>query len=229
MKSKVSFFFDNGIPIPIPPVKFTPNPVVLEKIRDQVVETPIGPLKCEHVLAHIRSPDGKLDPLLELWTNPAIRPLGLVRARWQDAFLDLVEVNRKNTPKIPSILLSEIDRNTPLNGSCTRCHAEGIGGKDLKLESINWLSGAKLNLTHALFHYQKAKILEPTNQIPIQLTEQSGQVKKQAQVRFSWDKGSFWVIPDERNQVRLSLDAIAHQGNIIVEAHIGRLGLDLSK
>ena len=146
------FFFRNGIPLPTPPVKFPPNPVVLEKLGDEVVETPIGALKCEHVLAYIHSPDGELAPLLELWINPEIRPLGLVREPDGGmSFLILVETNTNNVSKIPSILLSELDRNTPLDGSCSRCHVNGIGGKDLKLESMDWLSGRELNLTDALF------------------------------------------------------------------------------
>ena len=221
------FFFHNGIPLPVPPVKFLPNPVVLEKLGDEVIETAIGALKCEHVLAYIRSPDGEPAPLLELWTNPAIRPLGLVRARWRDAFLDLVEINTNNVSEIPSILLSEFDRDTPLDGSCARCHVNGIGGKDLKLESMDWLSGTELNLTHALFHYRQTKILKPVNLIHIQVTEKSQRARKQALVRFSWEKGNFWIKPDKRSQLRFSLDAIARQGNIILESSIGRLGIDL--
>ena len=223
------FFSHNGIPFPTPPVKFLSNPVALEKLGDEVVETPIGALKCEHVLAYIHSPDGELLPLLELWTNPAIRPLGLVRARWRDAFLDLVAANTNNVSEIPWILLSEFDRDTPLDGSCSRCHADGIGETDLKLESIDWLSGTKLNLTTGLFHSRQAKIVEPGDLITIQLTEASQRARKQALVRFSWEKGSFWIKPNERSQLRLSLDAIAHQSNIILESSIGRLDLDLRK
>lgn len=223
------FFSDNGIPLPIPPIKFPPNPVVLKKLGDEVVETPMGAFNCEHVLAHIRSPDGELTPLLELWTNPAIRPLGLVRARWQDAFLDLVEVDSKKVREIPSVVLSEFEKNEPLDGSCTRCHSNGIGGKDLKLDYIDWLSGVELNLTDALFHYRQTKILKPSNLIHIQLTDASQRARRQALVRLSWEKGSFWIKPDDRSQLRLSLDPITHHGNIILEPSIGRLGLNLRK
>ena len=225
-----SFFFShNGIPILPPPVQFPSNPIVFEKLGDEVVETPVGALKCERVLAYIHSPDGEPVPLLELWTNAAIRPLGLVRARWRDAFLDLIEVDNKKFPIIPPILLSEFDRDTPLDGSCARCHADGIGGKDLKLESIDWLSGTKLNLTTALFHHLQAKMFTPADLLFIRFTEQLGRTQKRALVQFSWENGSFWIKPDDKGVLKFSLDAVAHQGNITVESNIGGLSLNLRK
>ena len=56
-------------------LKFPSYPVVLEKLEDQTLVTPIGRIECEHAFAYVRSPDGELEPLLELWTNPSVRPL----------------------------------------------------------------------------------------------------------------------------------------------------------
>ena len=227
---KRGFFFPhNGIPVSLPSLKYPSTPIILEELGNEVLVTPVGALECQHFLAYIRSPDAELEPFVELWTNPAIHPLGLVRARWREAFLDLVEVNRKKVPKIPPVLLSEFDRNTHLDGSCSRCHANGIGGKDLKLESIDWLSGTELNLTDAPFHYREAKIHKPGDLIPLQPTEESGRAGRRTLVRFSWEKGSFWVKPNEKGILKLSLDAIAHQGNITVQTRTGRLGLDFRK
>ncbi len=222
------FFLRNGLPFPLPPVKFPPNPIILEKLGDEIVETPIGPIKCEHILAHIRSPDGELAPLLELWTNSTIHPLGLVRARWRDTFLDLVEVDSKKVPNIPPILLSEFDRDTPMDGSCSRCHVDEVGGKDLRLESMGWLRGVRLDLTEALFHHRQAKMVKTVDLIPIHFTEKSSRTRQRAMAQFSWKKGSFWVKPDKNGWLMLSLDTIAHQGNIIVQSNIGNLDLDIS-
>ena len=106
-----SFYFSrNAIPLPLPPLKFPSTPVVIEKLGVEVMVTPIGTLECEHFFAYIRSSDGQLDPLLEMWTHPDARPLGIVRARWQDASLDLVEVTAKSVQEIPQVLLAEFDR-----------------------------------------------------------------------------------------------------------------------
>lgn len=222
------YFFSDGIPVPFPTFKPPPIPVVLERLEDENIVTPIGSLQCEHVFASVRSPDGELIPLLELWTHPSARPLGLVRARWKDATLDLVKITKKTVLKKPQVLLDEFDRNTPVNedGSCTRCHAEGIGGEGLKLEPMRWLSGKVLNLTQSMFHYQRAGIIKTNHFITIQLTGKSMRWRHQALARLSWEKGSFWIKPDENAQILLSLDKIAHQGNIILQSKTGRLILD---
>ena len=215
------YFSPNAIPFSIPQVRFPPRNVVLEKLGDEDIVTPFGTIRCEHAFAYVRSPDGELEPFLELWSNPAVSPLGLVRARWQDASFDL-KVNTKSVPKIPPILLAEFDRNTHLEGSCTRCHTERIGGKNLKLEYINLLSGATLNLTEVLFHHRHAEIVKPDDLMHLHFGKKSKQI-----VRFSWKKGSFWIQSEIKRGIRLSLDTIAHQGNITVQPSTGRLTLEI--
>ena len=223
------YFIENAIPFPFPALKFPSNPIILEKLGSEAVVTPVGTLDCEHVLAYVRSPDGELDPLLEMWTHPAARPLGFVRARWQDGSIDLIEVQRAAVPEIPNILLSEFDRNIPLKGSCSRCHTDGIGGKSLKLEFIDWLSGEKLNLTTALFHHRQASLFQPEDLIHIQLTDKSWRTRRHALAKFSWENGSFWVKPNRGNRLGVSLDTTAHQGNIIIQSYTGRLALDIGQ
>lgn len=103
------YFAHNAIPLSFQPITLSPDPLILEKLGEEVVETPIGNLISEHYFVFVRSPDAKLEPLLELWANPSVSPLGLVRARWQDASLDLVQVNTKAIPDIPPVLLTEFD------------------------------------------------------------------------------------------------------------------------
>ncbi|MYA56071.1 hypothetical protein F4X88_07240 [Candidatus Poribacteria bacterium] len=223
------YFIENAIPFPFPALKFPPNPIVIERLGNQAMLTSFGTLDCEHVLAYIRSSNGELDPLLEMWTHPAARPLGLVRARWRDGSMDLIEVQRAAVPEIPNVLLSEFDRSIPLKGSCSRCHTDGIGGKSLKLEFIDWLSGEELNLTTALFHHRQASLFQPKDLIHIQLTDKSWRTRRRALAKFSWENGSFWVKPNRRNKLGISLDTAAHQGNITVQANAGRLALDIGQ
>lgn len=222
-------FFSNTIPFPLPPFKPLPNRVILEKLGEEVIETPVGNLRSDHYFVFVRSPDGKLEPLLELWANPSVSPIGLVRARWRDASVDFVEVQRKTTQKIPPILLEEFGRDTPLEGSCARCHTEGVGGKDLKLEFINRLKGTSLNLTTALFHHRQAKIIKQNELLHLQFTEKSRRARKQALVRFSWKRGSFWVKPDAGGWIRISMDTIAHHSNITVQPNTGHLDLRIRR
>lgn len=221
------YFFQEAIPIPLPTIGISPNPIVLEKLGDETLETPIGTLKCEHSFASIRSPDGKLEPLLELWTNPTVRPLGLVRVRWRDASFDLVRIDTKKIPEIPSVLLTEFNRDIPSEGLCTRCHADSIDPIDLKLQSISSLEGKSLNLTTALFHHRLADSIKPEDMISIYLIGKSGQAREQTLAKFSWRNGSFWVKPDPLGWMKLNLDETAQQGNITVEPSTERLTLDI--
>ena len=221
------YFARDTIPVPVPLRRFPPVSVVLEKQSDEVIITPMGSIKCEHILAYARSPDGKREPLLELWANPTVRPLGIVRARWQDASLELVQADTNTVPEIPEVLLAEFNKNTPKVRACTGCHAEGIGGKNIKLQAINWLSGEALNLTASLFHHRQAKFLKDEDLIHLYLTGKSGETSKRALARFSWKNGSFSVKPDKTGQVILSLDAIANQSDITVQPSIGQLVLEI--
>lgn len=221
------YFARDAIPVPFPPLRFPPVSVVLEKQSDEVIITPMGLIKCEHIFAYVRSPDGEREPLLELWANPTVRPLGIVRARWQDASLELVQANTNTVPEIPEVLLAEFNRNTPMVSACTGCHAEGIGGKNIKLQAINWLSGEALNLTAALFHHRQAKFLKDEDPIHLYFIEKSGETSKRALARFSWKNGSFSVKPDKTGQVILSLDAIANQSDINIQPSIGQLVVEI--
>lgn len=221
------YFPQDAIPFPAPLRKFPPAPVVLEKQGAAVIITPMGSIKCEHVFAYVRSPDGEIEPLLELWVNPSVRPLGIVRARWQDASLDLVQSDTNRGLDLPPILFKAFNQDTHLEGSCTQCHVEGIGGKNIKLEAINWLSGEALNLTAALFHHRQASLLKQEDFIHIHSAEKSRRARNRIWARFSWKNGSFWVKPDKTGQVILSLDAIANQSNITAQSNTGPLALEI--
>lgn len=222
------FLFPQGaIPLPFAPVTFLSNPIVFEELENQVIETSIGNLECRHYFVYVRSQGKELVPLLELWTNPTVRPLGIVRARWRGVSLDLVQTGINPSMKIPESLQKDLNRTTPIDGTCIRCHTKEIGGNNLISESIRWISGEALNLTEVLLHYQQAGIVKIEDPIQIHFTGYSRRSRQKAFVRFSWEKGSFWIKPNNNGQIVVFFDEIANQGNIVIQPHKGRLAVDL--
>lgn len=223
---KDAFFFAGGVFLfPLFPAKFLPYRVLLEDIGDEIVETSIGKFKCQHYFARVRSPSGNLEPLLELWANPSVRPLGIVRARWRNETLDLVEVKTPLPVEIPQALSATFDQKRIRDQGCTPCHREEIGGKDLKFLSKYLLSGVELNLTQCLFHYRQTKLVKMSEPIRLQLILKSSASREL--VQFTWGKGKFWIKPDWGGRLVFSLDEIAHQGNIRVQPRTGVLVLNL--
>ena len=76
--------------------RYTPYPVLLTPAGEVNVKTSSGIFKCQHYFAYLLAPDGSREPLLELWSNSSVRPLGIVRARWRDEVLELV--HRQHQP-----------------------------------------------------------------------------------------------------------------------------------
>ena len=224
------FFFSMGaFPFTLPHINYLQSRVILEKNGNEIVNTPIGNFKCEHYFVYISSPDGKYMPLLELWANPSVRPLGVVRARWKEARLELVQIIKNNSPQIPSMLLEEFHRKSPIGKSCNGCHAKQIGGENVKIESLGRLSATTLDLTDSLFHYRKSKMLKNEALISIQLHGESRRARNRGSMLFSWGKGSFWIKTPEGVPLVISLDPIAHQGNIAIQSSTGRLAVDIQQ
>ncbi|RKU12426.1 hypothetical protein C6503_17565 [Candidatus Poribacteria bacterium] len=228
-------FASGAIPFPIPPQRISSYPLFLQKVGKEKVETPIGTFKCQHYFAHVQSPDGNYEPLLELWANPSIRPLGIVRARWQDEVLELVQTQTQHLIEIPEMLSKTI--NIPLSREnkvniqqatsvCTQCHQEDIGGKHLRLETLTLLSGVELELTHALYHHYTSTLAHPHKRLSFRLISHQGKRLTSEQIQFKWAKGSFQVKTNPTGQLDLWLDEIAHQGNVRVATRKGRLVLD---
>ena len=230
---------------------FPPYSVVMESVGEVDVKTVNDTFKCQHYFVHLQAPDGSKKPLLELWANSSVLPLGIVRARWQDEVLELVQAGTQPLQDIPEMLSKTIKRQnlkspdiktslTKENEShqtvsefssvsvCTQCHDSGLGGKHLNLEALAVISGTELDLTESLYHSYTAQLAQPYNRLSLQSISQRGKRLSKERVQFSWEKGSFSISVRNNLLSRLvfSLDEIAHQGNVRVTTTNGRLVLN---
>lgn len=206
---------------------FPHYPIHLESRGDELVHTPIGKLKCQHYFVYIRSPNGKLVPLLELWSHSSVRPLGIVRARWRDETLNLVDV-KLHHPIEPPAILSEIPNSKKIREQgCAQCHHQDIGGKNLKIVAMDSIIATTFNLTQCLFHYHQSGLVNLGDPLHFQLISNTRRAARREAVQFTWTKGSFWIETNQRGQLTLSLDASAFQGDFRVIPRTGFLVLTL--
>lgn len=238
---RAEFLFARGaVPFSIPQRHLPAYSVILKYIGDENIETPIGVFKCKHYFVQLQAPEGHSAPLLELWANPKVLPIGIVRARWRDQVLDLVEIQKQPRPKIPEMLSETIEATQrksshkvkipePAASVCIQCHKSEIGGTALKQGSLTTLSSTEFVLTQALYHHHAAKLVHPQEPLLLQLTSQRGQPLVSRSVRFTWAKGSFRVKTNLDGHVVLSLDENAYQNNIRVVPEKGYLILNVFK
>ena len=203
-------------------------PVHLEYVGEADVKTAIGTFKCQHYFALLVSPTGHYEPFLELWANASVPPLGIVRARWQDEVLELVETQVGYPFEVPEMLAEMMNMQDTKNAGtqvrhskseCSNCH----DGTHLKQETLLAVSGEKLDVTESLYHYRRSDLFRPDNLLGLRLRRQRGKQPVSDEIRFTWEKGSFKVKPGIVDQVVVSLDEIAHEGNIHVTADKGTL------
>lgn len=231
--SEAEILFANGaIPFYIQQQGAGTYPVYLEHVGEKDVKTAIGIFRCQHYFARLGSPDGHYEPLLELWANASVAPLGIVRARWQDEILELVETQTKYPFEIPEMVAEMISgpdaenaqtRVAHSKSDCSNCHDSGVGGNYLKQETFLAVSGEQLDITESLYHYRNSELFRPDDLLGLRLRHQRGKQPASDEIRFTWEKGSFKVKPGIVGQVVVSLDEIAHEGNIHVTADKGTL------
>ena len=233
------FLFARGaIPFSIPQRHVPVYPVILKYIGDENIETPIGVFRCKHYFVELQAPDGHYAPLLELWANSKVLPIGIVRARWRDQVLDLVEIQKHPSPTIPAMLSEtiaatqrknsqKIKVSEPAASVCIQCHKSEIGGTALKQGSLTALSSTEFVLTQALYHHHAAKLVHPEDPLLLRLTSHRGQPLVSQPLRFTWAKGSFRVKTNLDGHVVLSLDEIAYENNIRVATEKGYLTLNV--
>lgn len=205
---------------------FPRHPIFLEKIGEALVETPVGVFACQHYFVQVRSPNGKLVPLLELWANPSVRPLGIVQARWRGETLKLVKLETSNLTKIPDVISEGSRQQKIREQGCVQCHHEAIGGKALQFLSMGSLSASALNITQCLFHYYQSELVKVEDPVQFQLLSEAKRDDLRM-IQFAWKKGSFWVKANPHGGLILALDDVASQGNIHVIPRTGRLVLNL--
>lgn len=225
-------FADGAVPFYIQQRGVETYPVYLEQVGEEDVKTPAGTFRCQHYFARLGSPDSHYEPLLELWANASVSPLGIVRARWQDEVLELVETQSEYLFEIPEMIARMISRQNAENSetqgarsqfSCSSCHDGSIGGDGLKQETLVAMSGDQLDVTDALYHYRHSELFHPEDFLGFSVRRQRPKQPKSHEIRFSWEKGSFKVKPGIVGQVVVSFDEIAHEGNVHVIADKGRL------
>lgn len=222
--SGAEMLFANGaIPFHIQQRDAETYPVYLEHIGEEDVKTTIGTFRCQHYFARLGSPDGHYEPLLELWANASVAPLGIVRARWQDEVLELVEMQVGYTFNIPEILTQMMSiqdtkntetKVTDSKSDCSNCHEGSVGGEHLKQETFLAISGERLDVTESLYHYRRSDLFRADDFLGFRLRRQRDKHPASDKIRFTWEKGSFKVKPDIVGQVVVSLDEIAHEGKI---------------
>lgn len=230
-------FVKGAIPFSVQQHRPLPYRVALEHVGNEDVETEIGVFECRHYLARLQSPDGSYVPLLELWANSTVSPLGIVRARWRDQVLELIETQERPTPENPEMLSKTIQatKSGAYDGIkvsdstvsvCAHCHETEKGGKSLKQETLTALSGTAFAIPQVFYHHYAAKLLQPHDRLWLQLISHRGKRLAFQPVRFTWEKGSFRVQTDTAGRLVLLLDKIGHQSNIHVASEKGRLFLD---
>ncbi len=223
------FYAGKSFLFPLHSIMFPPSPILLQDLGSETIKTPAGEFKCRHYFARVRAPSGHLEPLMELWANTSVRPLGIVRARWRDETLDLVDVKSALLIEIPDVLLEAFNQNRLQDHGCAQCHSEDIGGKDLKFLSKYLLSSTELNLTEFLFHYHQTGLIQTSDPVHIQTILETGQITSREPVQFTWTKGSFWVKANQRGELTFLLDSLVSQEKLRLISRKGALVLNLKK
>ena len=230
--SKEQVLFANGmLPFYTQQKVAVPYPVHLEYVGEVDVKTVIGTFKCQHYFALLVSPTGHYEPLLELWANASVPPLGIVRARWRDEVLELVETQVEYPFEVPEMLAEMMSWQDTKNAGthirhskseCSNCH----DGTHLKQETLLAVRGEKLDVTESLYHYRRSDLFRPDNLLGLRLRPQHRKHPVSDEIRFTWGKGSFKVKSGILGQIVVSLDESAYEGNIHVAADKGTLILN---
>ena len=105
--AKISHYDQDGIPL-----------AKLVKLGEVEIETEAGRFECIHYRVEL----GQNLPMLEIWANPKIRPLGIVRVQSQDEVLELTSFGQKTEIEIPKIMQPIIQGISKINHGCTSCH-----------------------------------------------------------------------------------------------------------
>lgn len=90
----------------------------LIKLDDVELQTPAGRFKC----VHYRVEFGADDEPVEIWANPKILPLGIVRINTPRENLELISYGRDTEFNIPEIISPLIQGISKLGDGCTSCH-----------------------------------------------------------------------------------------------------------
>lgn len=90
----------------------------LVKLDEVSLETPAGSFDC----IRYRAEFGSVAPPIEIWANPYILPLGIVRASTPYEVLELAAYGRDMDFNIPELIHPVIEGISTLEQGCTSCH-----------------------------------------------------------------------------------------------------------
>lgn len=112
-------FLHDYIPSKVEHYDFGAIPLAkLVELGQAEIETEAGRFECTHYKVELSS---NL-PTIEIWANPKIRPLGIVRAQSQDEVLELISFGQKTEIAVPKLMQPVIQGISILNHGCTSCH-----------------------------------------------------------------------------------------------------------
>ena len=200
--------------------------IELEKIGNELLKTHGGDFQCTNYLVSMVSNDGARRPFLELWVNTDVRPLGIVRARWRDEFIEIIEVVPNRSVESSEIVKTQLNRKNAIrNQSCTQCHVDEIGGKDVNLVGSGYaVAGDSFDFTDVHFHAFQAGLTTMKNPIHLRTVSKNKRLANEV-VRFTWEKGSFSAKSDRYGDLYLSMDPVLHQAHLRAIPDQGRLAI----
>ena len=117
---KLSFELQSGY-IPLEKTMFeqfsTPPFAKLTRLGRERIETPAGGFDCERYQIEIGEKE------LQVWVNPKIYPLGIVRITSVDEKMELVSFGYQDEVTLPQMIEPLIQGISTLGQGCSSCHA----------------------------------------------------------------------------------------------------------
>ena len=95
----------------------------LVKLGEGDIETEAGTFECIHYRAELGADHDHRS--LEIWTSPAISPLGIVRARSEVESLDLISFGQDPEVSVPRLFQPVVEGVSKLDHGCSSCHGKG--------------------------------------------------------------------------------------------------------
>ena len=115
-------FTQNHLPVILKCDQTSVSLAKLVKVRSEKVETESGEFQCVHYRGALMDPATYEERSIEIWANPTVRPLGIVRFRSDTELLELVSFGVETDIIIPQLIEPVIQGISKLEVSCTSCH-----------------------------------------------------------------------------------------------------------
>lgn len=100
-----------------------PPPITWVDLGTERVRTPAGERECRR-LRLITLDDV---PGVDVWADPAVRPLGIVRITVGGESLELLEHGRRDAIEVPPMVAHLVSGEAAMTFGCSSCHVDGAG------------------------------------------------------------------------------------------------------